>query len=81
MKGNPYTRLEEKACGRSRSKGLMCRMTNKAPPLAHQVPPHLAGTCLPSCIVLGQRGQAGGLPGQMGKLSPQGAMGLHQQFS
>ncbi|EFB29171.1 hypothetical protein PANDA_003829, partial [Ailuropoda melanoleuca] len=36
VKGNPYTKLEEKACGRSCSEGLMCRMTNKAPPMAHQ---------------------------------------------
>ncbi|KAK2495456.1 hypothetical protein MC885_002640 [Smutsia gigantea] len=33
-KGNPYTKLEEKAWNRSHSKGLMGRMTNKPPPLA-----------------------------------------------
>ncbi|EPY84591.1 hypothetical protein CB1_000466005 [Camelus ferus] len=35
-KGNPYTKLEESAWNRSHSEGLMCRMTNKPPPLAHQ---------------------------------------------
>ncbi|KAJ8779679.1 hypothetical protein J1605_012563 [Eschrichtius robustus] len=35
-KGNPYTKLEESAWNWSHSKGLMCRMTNKPPPLAHQ---------------------------------------------
>ncbi|XP_037017257.1 lymphocyte expansion molecule [Artibeus jamaicensis] len=35
-KGNPYTKLEEKAWNRSHSEGLLCRMTNKPPPLAHQ---------------------------------------------
>ncbi|XP_023975723.1 ciliary microtubule-associated protein 2 [Physeter macrocephalus] len=35
-KGNPYTKLEEGAWNWSPSKGLMCRMTNKPPPLAHQ---------------------------------------------
>ncbi|XP_045403893.1 lymphocyte expansion molecule [Lemur catta] len=35
-KGNPYTKLEENAWNRSHSEGLMCRMTNKPPPLAHQ---------------------------------------------
>ncbi|XP_054428459.1 ciliary microtubule-associated protein 2 [Pteronotus mesoamericanus] len=35
-KGNPYTKLEEKAWNRSHSEGLMSRMTNKPPPLAHQ---------------------------------------------
>lgn len=38
-KGNPYTRLEENAWNRSHSEGLMCRMSNKPPPLSHQVPP------------------------------------------
>ncbi|KAF3819798.1 hypothetical protein GH733_015307 [Mirounga leonina] len=36
VKGNPYTKLEEKACSRFHSEGLMCRVTNKAPPTAHQ---------------------------------------------
>ncbi|XP_004679098.1 PREDICTED: uncharacterized protein C1orf177 homolog [Condylura cristata] len=35
-KGNPYTKLEESAWNRSHSEGLMSRMTNKPPPLAHQ---------------------------------------------
>ncbi|KAM9687361.1 ciliary microtubule-associated protein 2 [Trichechus inunguis] len=35
-KGNPYTKLEQNAWNRSHSEGLMCRMTNKPPPLAHQ---------------------------------------------
>ncbi|XP_004468034.2 ciliary microtubule-associated protein 2 [Dasypus novemcinctus] len=35
-KGNPYTKLEENAWNRSHSEGLMCRMTNKPPPLAHE---------------------------------------------
>ncbi|XP_059112005.1 lymphocyte expansion molecule [Peromyscus eremicus] len=35
-KGNPYTRLEENAWNRSHSEGLMCRMSNKPPPLSHQ---------------------------------------------
>ncbi|KAM6217048.1 ciliary microtubule-associated protein 2 [Rhynchocyon petersi] len=35
-KGNPYTRLERKAWDRAHSEGLMCRMTNKPPPLTHQ---------------------------------------------
>ncbi|XP_007944142.2 lymphocyte expansion molecule [Orycteropus afer afer] len=35
-KGNPYTKMEENAWNRSHSEGLMCRMTNKPPPLAHQ---------------------------------------------
>uniref|UniRef100_A0A8C5UV37 Ciliary microtubule associated protein 2 n=1 Tax=Microcebus murinus TaxID=30608 RepID=A0A8C5UV37_MICMU len=35
-KGNPYSKLEENAWNRSHSEGLMCRMTNKPPPLAHQ---------------------------------------------
>ncbi|XP_073936128.1 ciliary microtubule-associated protein 2-like [Castor canadensis] len=35
-KGNPYTRLEENAWNRSHSEGLMCRMSNKPRPLAHQ---------------------------------------------
>ncbi|XP_054576930.1 lymphocyte expansion molecule isoform X2 [Eptesicus fuscus] len=35
-KGNPYTRLEEKAWNRSHSEGLMCRMTNKPHPLGHE---------------------------------------------
>ncbi|XP_049731503.1 lymphocyte expansion molecule [Elephas maximus indicus] len=35
-KGNPYTKLEENAWNRSHSEGLMRRMTNKPPPLAHQ---------------------------------------------
>uniref|UniRef100_A0A671DQX5 Ciliary microtubule associated protein 2 n=1 Tax=Rhinolophus ferrumequinum TaxID=59479 RepID=A0A671DQX5_RHIFE len=35
-KGNPYTKLEENAWNRSHSEGLMCKMTNKPPPLAHQ---------------------------------------------
>nr|XP_006200641.1 lymphocyte expansion molecule [Vicugna pacos] len=35
-KGNPYTKLEESTWNRSHSEGLMCRMTNKPPPLAHQ---------------------------------------------
>ncbi|XP_037683058.1 lymphocyte expansion molecule [Choloepus didactylus] len=35
-KGNPYTKLEENAWNRSHSEGLMGRMTNKPPPLAHQ---------------------------------------------
>lgn len=41
-KGNPYTRLEENAWNRSHSEGLMCRMSNKPPPLSHQVTPHQA---------------------------------------
>uniref|UniRef100_A0A8C0PWE6 Lymphocyte expansion molecule n=1 Tax=Canis lupus familiaris TaxID=9615 RepID=A0A8C0PWE6_CANLF len=36
VKGNPYTKLEEKAWNRSHSEGLMCRMTNKPSPLSHQ---------------------------------------------
>nr|XP_025727499.1 lymphocyte expansion molecule isoform X1 [Callorhinus ursinus] len=36
VKGNPYTKLEEKACSRFHSEGLMCRVTNKVPPTAHQ---------------------------------------------
>ncbi|XP_027962744.1 lymphocyte expansion molecule isoform X4 [Eumetopias jubatus] len=36
VKGNPYTKLEEKACSRFHSEGLMCRVTNKVPPMAHQ---------------------------------------------
>ncbi|NIG60519.1 hypothetical protein BU61_4319 [Pontoporia blainvillei] len=35
-KGNPYTKLEESAWNWSHSQGLMCRMTNKPSPLAHQ---------------------------------------------
>ncbi|XP_055257363.1 lymphocyte expansion molecule [Moschus berezovskii] len=35
-KGNPFTKLEESAWNRSHSEGLMCRMANKPPPLAHQ---------------------------------------------
>ncbi|KAK1340047.1 hypothetical protein QTO34_018611, partial [Cnephaeus nilssonii] len=35
-KGNPYTKLEEKAWNRSHSEGLMCRMTNKPHPLGHE---------------------------------------------
>ncbi|XP_008568368.1 PREDICTED: uncharacterized protein C1orf177 homolog [Galeopterus variegatus] len=35
-KGNPYTKLEENHWNRSHSEGLMCRMTNKPPPLVHQ---------------------------------------------
>ncbi|KAM5266322.1 ciliary microtubule-associated protein 2 [Hipposideros larvatus] len=35
-KGNPYTKLEENAWNRSHSEGLMHRITNKPPPLAHQ---------------------------------------------
>ncbi|XP_015975736.2 lymphocyte expansion molecule [Rousettus aegyptiacus] len=35
-RGNPYTKLEESAWNRSHSEGLMCRMTNKPLPLAHQ---------------------------------------------
>ncbi|KAM7098518.1 ciliary microtubule-associated protein 2 isoform 2-T2 [Molossus nigricans] len=35
-KGNPYTKLEEKAWNRSHSEGLMCRMTNKPPSTAPQ---------------------------------------------
>ncbi|KAG8518926.1 Lymphocyte expansion molecule [Galemys pyrenaicus] len=35
-KGNPYAKLEECAWNRSHSEGLMSRMTNKPPPLAHQ---------------------------------------------
>uniref|UniRef100_A0A4X1WAZ6 Lymphocyte expansion molecule n=1 Tax=Sus scrofa TaxID=9823 RepID=A0A4X1WAZ6_PIG len=35
-KGNPYTKLEESAWNRSHSEGLMCRMTNKPPPLTPQ---------------------------------------------
>uniref|UniRef100_A0A673TCS6 Lymphocyte expansion molecule n=1 Tax=Suricata suricatta TaxID=37032 RepID=A0A673TCS6_SURSU len=34
VKGNPYTKLEEKA--QSRSQGLMCRMTSKPPLSVHQ---------------------------------------------
>ncbi|XP_049630905.1 lymphocyte expansion molecule [Suncus etruscus] len=36
VKGNPYTRLEEGSCKRVHSEGLMCRITNKSPPLGHQ---------------------------------------------
>lgn len=36
VKGNPYTKLEEKAWNHSHSEGLMCRMTNKPSPLSHQ---------------------------------------------
>nr|KAF6444120.1 lymphocyte expansion molecule [Molossus molossus] len=35
-KGNPYTKLEEKAWNRSHSEGLMCRMTNKPSSTAPQ---------------------------------------------
>uniref|UniRef100_A0A2K6S229 Ciliary microtubule associated protein 2 n=1 Tax=Saimiri boliviensis boliviensis TaxID=39432 RepID=A0A2K6S229_SAIBB len=35
-KGNPYTKLEENAWKRSHSEGLMCRMSNKPHPRAHQ---------------------------------------------
>nr|KAF6382392.1 lymphocyte expansion molecule [Pipistrellus kuhlii] len=35
-KGNPYTKLEEKAWNRSHPDGLMCRMTNKPAPLGHE---------------------------------------------
>ncbi|XP_048207359.1 lymphocyte expansion molecule [Perognathus longimembris pacificus] len=35
-KGNPYTRLEENAWNRSHSEGLMCRMSNKPPPMDNQ---------------------------------------------
>uniref|UniRef100_A0A8C6RDX2 Ciliary microtubule associated protein 2 n=1 Tax=Nannospalax galili TaxID=1026970 RepID=A0A8C6RDX2_NANGA len=35
-KGNPFTRLEENAWNRSHSEGLMCRMSNKPPPMKHQ---------------------------------------------
>lgn len=43
-KGNPYTQLEENAWNRSHSEGLMCRMSHKSPPLAHQVPPAWPGS-------------------------------------
>lgn len=48
IKGNPYTQLEEKAWNRSHSEGLMCRVSNKPPPLSHQVPipPPAASSCL-----------------------------------
>ncbi|XP_055978187.1 ciliary microtubule-associated protein 2 [Sorex fumeus] len=36
VRGNPYTRLEESAWARAHSEGLMCRITNKPPPLAHE---------------------------------------------
>ncbi|XP_069934554.1 ciliary microtubule-associated protein 2 isoform X1 [Oryctolagus cuniculus] len=35
-RGNPYTRLEENAWNRSHSEGLLCRMSKKPSPLAHQ---------------------------------------------
>uniref|UniRef100_A0A2K5EEZ7 Ciliary microtubule associated protein 2 n=1 Tax=Aotus nancymaae TaxID=37293 RepID=A0A2K5EEZ7_AOTNA len=35
-KGNPYTKLEENAWNQSHSEGLMCRMSNKPHPRAHQ---------------------------------------------
>uniref|UniRef100_H0W9S3 Ciliary microtubule associated protein 2 n=1 Tax=Cavia porcellus TaxID=10141 RepID=H0W9S3_CAVPO len=35
-KGNPYTRLEEKAWNRSHSEGLICKMSSKPPPMPHQ---------------------------------------------
>lgn len=45
--GNPYTRLEESAWNRSHSEGLMCRMSNKPPPLSHEVlPPSSPGSSL-----------------------------------
>lgn len=79
MKGNPYTKLEEKACSRFHSEGLMCRVTNKAPPTAHQVLPHLAEPCLPSCTVLGQPGW--GTPGADGETEPPRGGGRWACFS
>lgn len=40
----------------------MCRMTNKPPPLAHQVfpSPEAGGPCLPSCTVPGETPGADG---------------------
>lgn len=46
-KGNPYTQLEKNSWNRSHSDGLMCRLSNKPPPLSHQVP-----SATSSCIVL-----------------------------
>ncbi|XP_054994289.1 lymphocyte expansion molecule [Sorex araneus] len=36
VRGNPYTRLEESAWARAHSEGLMCRISNKPPPLAYE---------------------------------------------
>uniref|UniRef100_A0A8C0C2X4 Lymphocyte expansion molecule n=1 Tax=Balaenoptera musculus TaxID=9771 RepID=A0A8C0C2X4_BALMU len=65
-KGNPCTKLEESAWNWSHSKGLMCRMTNKPPPLAHQVSPspgQASPTFLdcPLCSVPGERSGTGHL--------------------
>ena len=70
-KGNPYTKLEEKAWNRSHSEGLLCRMTNKPPPLAHQVSLSPGQAWPPSCTVLGAGSGSG-----WGKRDPKGAMRL-----
>ncbi|XP_044920521.1 lymphocyte expansion molecule isoform X1 [Mustela putorius furo] len=36
VKGNPYTKLEEKSCSRSHSEAHPCRMTHRIPPMAQQ---------------------------------------------
>ncbi|VCW66804.1 unnamed protein product, partial [Gulo gulo] len=36
VKGNPYTKLEEKTCSRSHSEAHPCRTTHRTPPMAHQ---------------------------------------------
>ncbi|XP_026966533.1 ciliary microtubule-associated protein 2 [Sagmatias obliquidens] len=68
-KGNPYTKLEESAWNRSHSKGLMCRMTNKPPPLAHQG----------SSLALGTYTFKSGIEAYLAR--PMGTRGLCDTFS
>lgn len=64
-KGNPYTKLEESAWNRSHSEGLMCRMTNKPPPLTPQVSP-APGQASPAFLPSPGAGR-GEQPGQVGE--------------
>ncbi|XP_067565733.1 ciliary microtubule-associated protein 2 [Pseudorca crassidens] len=78
-KGNPYTKLEESAWNRSHSKGLMCRMTNKPPPLAHQGSSLALGTYTFKSGIeaylarsMGTRGLYDTFSGDQSKLQPYG---------
>uniref|UniRef100_A0A8C6BPI9 Ciliary microtubule associated protein 2 n=1 Tax=Monodon monoceros TaxID=40151 RepID=A0A8C6BPI9_MONMO len=78
-KGNPYTKLEDSAWDWSHSKGLMCRMTNKPPPLAHQGSSLALGTYTFKSGIeaylarsMGTRGLYDTFSGDQSKLQPYG---------
>ncbi|XP_004438686.1 PREDICTED: uncharacterized protein C1orf177 homolog [Ceratotherium simum simum] len=85
-KGNPYTKLEQSSWNRSHSEGLMCRMTNKPPPLAHQGSGLAPGTYsiksgIEACLAksMGTRGFYDTFSGDRSKPQPYGHYSVQEK--